>query len=333
MSCGQPRGGASLVVAGDGGGNLFFADREKSQVLKWNQADGVRVAAGDGTQGFSGDGGPAISARLGKIAEIAADASGNLFIGEVAPPRIRKVTPTGVISTVAGNGTAGFKGDGGPATAAALCVPTGLAANASGVFIALGRPGADSMGNGDFRIRRIAPDGSISTFAGNGTPPRGARGAVTIPDGGMATSAPLYAPLVATGDSGDSLFVVVGAQVRKINPQGMIFTVAQPGVRMDAMAVDKSGNVFVSDFTGNQVRRVTSTGTITTVAGNGTAGFSGDGGPATSAQLTGVNALAMNGSGDLFIVENQSTAGGPPWTRRIRRVDSKGIITTIFTKQ
>ncbi|TMC29793.1 MAG: hypothetical protein E6J27_04665 [Chloroflexi bacterium] len=181
---------------------------------------------------FSGDGGPATAARLLAPAGVALDPAGNLYIADTADHRIRKVTPGGTISTYAGSGNFGFSGDGGPATAAELNFPRDVALDPAGnLYI------ADS---GNSRIRKVSPGGTISTYAGSGS--RGFSG-----DGGPAAAAQLN------------------------NPVGM--------------ALDPAGNLYIADITNNRIRKVTSGGTISTYAGSGSFGFSGDGGPATDAQL------------------------------------------------
>jgi sugar lactone lactonase YvrE len=178
------------------------------------------------------------------------------------------VNPAGVISTVAGNGTAGFSGDGGPATGAMLDEPFGIAVDGSGnLYI------ADYNNN---RIRKVTPDGLISTVAGTGT--EGYNG-----DGGAATSAELFHPY--------------------------------------SVAVDGSGNLYIADSANNRIRKVTPAGAISTVAGNGTAGYSGDGGDATSAQLWVPLGVAVDSNGNLYIADN--------YNNTIRKVTSAGVISTI----
>ena len=224
----------------------------------------ITTVAGDGAGGFSGDNGPATSAELADPQGVAVDSAGNLYIADLANNRIRKVS-NGVISTVAGNGTPGFSGDGGLATAAQLDQPAGVAVDSAGnLYI------ADCWNH---RIRKVS-NGVISTVAGNGTP--GFSG-----DNGPATSAQLSDP---TG-----------------------------------VAVDSAGNLYIADMFSNRIRRV-SNGAITTVAGNGTQGFSGDNGPATSAQLSNPYAVAVDSAGNLYIADMVNN--------RIRKV-SNGVITTV----
>jgi sugar lactone lactonase YvrE len=248
-----------------------------------------------------GDGGPATSA-LFLFPNIAVpDSNGNLYIADVADAVIRKVTPDGLISTIAGTGQPGYSGDGGPATAAQLADPNGLALDASGnLYI------ADSTNN---VVRLVTPDGTIRTFAGTGQP--GSSG-----DGGPAAAARLSSPISLCIDAGGNLYIAdyYNHRVRKVTPDGTISTVAGTGVAgykgdggaataaqittPSSVAVDGNGNLFIVE--GNEVRQVDGNGVITTVAGNGGAGFSGDGGPATAAQMS-PQAIFVDGGGTLYI--------------------------------
>src|SRR5579862_4984318 len=210
----------------------------------------ITTFAGNGNQGFSGDGGPATSASLAYPVTVAVDVSGTLFIADNDNNRIRKVSAGGTITTVAGNGTAGFTGDGGQATSASLDHPYGIAVDVFGnLFI------ADSHNN---RIRKVSASGIITTVAGGGFP--GFSG-----DGGPATSASLFYPAT--------------------------------------VAVDASGNLFIADSGNSRIRKVSADGKITTVAGSGTAGFSGDDGSATSASFAGPLGVAVDVAGDIFIAD------------------------------
>jgi NHL repeat-containing protein len=176
----------------------------------------INTVAGTGTPGFSGDGGPATSATLRSPLGIAVDTAGNLFITDTDNRRIRKVTPAGIISTVAGRGTQGVIGDGGPATSAILTVPWGIAVDGAGnLFI------ADSNNN---RVRKVTPDGIINTVAGTGT--SGFSG-----DGGAATSAALSFPSEVLVDGPGNLFIADSGnqRIRKVTPDGIINTVAGTG--------------------------------------------------------------------------------------------------------
>jgi hypothetical protein len=243
----------------------------------------ISTIAGKGTAAYSGDGGQAINSELylaqsgGQIEHsgITIDAAGNMYIADVENFRVRKINKaTGIITTIAGNGTAGFSGDGGAATAASLFLPYGVAVDALGnVYI------ADA---GNERIRKvIVSTGKINTIAGSGSSGSGAFSG----DGGAATAARLYYP--------------------------------------DGVAIDVIGNVYIADNQNNRIRMLTaSTGIITTIAGNGTAGFSGDGGQATAAGLYSPCNVVFDATGNLYIVDNGND--------RIRKIiTSTGFISTV----
>jgi sugar lactone lactonase YvrE len=237
---------------------------------------------------------------------LATDSAGNLFIADNFNQRVLKVTPGGVISTIAGNGTPGYGGDGGPATSAQLNEPWGVAVDSAGnLFI------ADLVNN---RIRKVTTDGVIHTVAGMGA--AGYSG-----DGGPATMAQLNYPVGVTVDSSGNLFIADSGnnRVRKVATGGTIGTVVGNGVpgfvgdgaaanlaeldKPTGIAVDRLGNLFISDHGNNRIRKVTPDGTIKTIAGLGTAGFSGDGGSAPAAQIDYAMGIALDGVGNLFLAD------------------------------
>ena len=289
-----------------------------------SQAQGFTISttAGNGTLGYTGDGGPATAAEFHPWC-VTVDASGNLYISDWFKNVVRKVAVNGAISTVAGNGTLGYSGDAGPATSAQLAYPCGVAFDQSGdMYI------ADSGNN---VIREVTPAGTITTIAGNNT--RGYSG-----DQAQATAAQLYAPLGLAFDAAGNLYVSdSGNQViRVIGTTGNIGTFAgllEAGYSGDGglataaqfyypkgLAMDSSGNLYIADM-GNSVIRKISNGIVTTVAGNGRAGFSGDGGAATIAQLFSPDSLAVDNFGNLYIADVGN--------QRIREVLANGTITTI----
>jgi uncharacterized protein (TIGR03437 family) len=327
---GGPATSASLYdpvgVTLDASGNLFIADDYHNRIREVSASGIITTVAGNGTNSFSGDGGPATSASLNFAPGVTLDASGNLFIADFDNNRIRKVSANGIITTVAGNGSQGFSGDGGPATSASLYGPFGVALDASGnLFI------ADSENN---RIRKVSTSGTITTVAGNGTY------GVFSGDGGPATSASLNLPIAVTVDSSGNLFIVDAQnnRIRMVSASGIITTVAGNGTRGFSgdggpatsaslfspfgAAVDSSGNLFIADGNNNRIRKVSANGIITTVAGSGNQGFSGDGGPATSASLYLPNSVAVDSAGNIFIGDTGNnrirkvspSASGPPAT-------------------
>ena len=235
-----------------------------------NNLNIVTTVAGNGTSGYSGDGGPATQAVLAGPIGMAFDILGNLYIADTDNQRVRKVDTRGIITTVAGNGSASYGGDGGPATQAALTFPTGLALDIVGnLYI------ADSS-NG--RIRKVDTSGIITTVAGNGQ-----CNIVNIGDGGPATQASVCCPRDVT--------------------------------------IDALGNLYIADFCSLRIRKVDTNGVITTVAGNGYPGLSGDGGPATQATFWHPVGIATDNAGNLYIADESNA--------RVRKVDVSGIITTV----
>ena len=295
------------AVAVDGFGNLYIADNYL--VRKVAAATGIiTTVAGSDTAVYPGDGSPATTAGLGVITGLAVDGSSNLYILSPYSYAIRKVTAaTGIITTIAGNGTAGYTGDGGPAASAKL-LSTALAVSGSGdIYI------ADYKDN---VIRKVAAaTGIITTVAGNGA--AGYSG-----DGGPATGAQLNTPNAVAVDGPGNIYIADTANnvVREVvAATGIITTVAGNGAEYYAgnggpatgaqllntlgVALDGSGNLYLTDFS-NKARKVAkATGIITTVAGSGAAGYSGDGGPAINAELYQPFGIAVDSSGDLFIAD------------------------------
>jgi hypothetical protein len=297
---GQPRGFALAP-----GGGYVFAEPFNETVRRVFPDGHIETIAGTGTAGYNGDGKPATEAELNLPHGVAFTPSGDLLIADTLNDRIREVSPTGIISTVAGTGTAGFSGDGGPATSAMIAAPRGLAALPDGGFLI---PDSDNQ-----RIRRVWPDGTITTVAGDGT--RGFAG-----DGGPAVAAELAEPFgVAPLPDGGFLIADNGNnRIRRVTPDGTISTVAGDGPRSyggdGGPGVDAAlnaphnvtplpdGGFLIADEGNHRVRRVWPDGTITTVAGTGTAGFSGDGGPADQAALDGPKAMLVLPSLQGFLV-------------------------------
>ncbi|MGH8584547.1 MAG: RHS repeat-associated core domain-containing protein [Gammaproteobacteria bacterium] len=281
----------------------------------------MTTVAGSALGGFSGDGGPATAAALGGLPGLALGPDGSLYIADAGNHRIRRVGPNGIITTVAGTGATGFSGDGGPATAASLSGPFGLALSLDGSLYI-----ADQFHH---RIRRVGPDGIITTVAGTG--------AIGISgDGGPATAAALNSPFgVALGPDG-SLYIADGGnnRIRRVGPDGIITTVAGMGFFGFSgdggpataaalylplgLALGLDGSLYIADTGNNRIRRVGPDGIITTVAGTGrfggTGGFSGDGGPATAAVLNMPSGVALGPDGSLYIADSDN--------RRIRKVAS-----------
>ena len=311
-------------VAVDSSGNLYITDTNNDRIRKVDSAGTITTIAGTGERRFGGDGGPAIQAQLDAPSGVVVDGAGNLYIADRANHRIRKVDSTGTITTIAGTGERGFGGDGGPATQARLNYPYGVAVDGAGnLYIA-------DLAN--HRIRKVDSTGTITTFAGTGE--RGFGG-----DGGPASQAQINFPTGVAVDEAGNLYIAdwSNARIRKVDGTGTITTIAGTGelgfggdggpaiqARLSlpySVAVDGAGNLYIADQYNNRIRRVDSTGTLTTIAGTGERRFGGDGGPAIQAQLGDPTGVAVDGAGNLYIADQ--------YNNRIRRVDSTGTITTI----
>ena len=283
----------------------------------------ITTIAGTGIRGFSGDGGQATSAQLAGPDAVAVDGSGNVYIADRENHRVRRVSSGGTITTIAGTGQSGFSGDGGPAASAQLDLPSGVALDGQGnIYIA-------DLGND--RIRKMRPGGTITTFAGGGTPDFPGE------DGGPATSAWLDSPGGVAVDAQGNVYFAEGASIRKVSTDGTITTIAGTGVRgfsgdggpataarldgPEGVATDGLGNLYIADYGNTRVRKVNSGGTITTIAGNGKVGFSGDGGPATSARMGTPVGVAADARQNIYIADY--------YTERVRKVGPGGTITTI----
>ena len=314
-------------VAVDGAGNLYIGDSGNSRIRRVDATGTITTVAGTGEEGYSGDGGPAVQARLGTPQGVAVDGDGNLYIAEFGNSRIRRVNGTGTITTVAGTGEHGYSGDGGSAVQAQLYRPRGVAVDGDGnLYI------ADTVNN---RIRRVDTAGKITTVAGTGE--RGFTG-----DGGPAISARLRSPHRVAVDGGGNLYFVDADnnRLRRVDPSGTITTVAgsgEPGFLGEGysgdggpavqarlrephgVAVDSDGNLYIADSGNHAIRRVDASGIITTIAGIGVRGFSGDGGPAVQAQLYRPRGIVVDGNGNLYFADSNN--------QRIRRLSPPLPIT------
>jgi uncharacterized protein (TIGR03437 family) len=281
----------------------------------------ISTVAGNGTEGFSGDGGPAISAKLNLPTAIVMDRAGNLYIADYSNNRVRKVAPDGTIITFAGTGSTGYSGDGGPADKAKLFFPTDLALDSAGnLYIA---------DQGNDAIRKVNTSGIISTVAG-GTQV----GNSPIPGGRLSA-----ADSVAL-DSAGNIYTSGAAGIIRIDGSGNQTTLTSnvlgysgdggPAKNADVknpkgIVIDPPGNLYFADTGNNRIRKIDKNGTITTVAGTGIAGFSGDGGPAANAQIHLAGApfagLSVDSAGNLYFADWASN--------RIRMVNPAGMITTV----
>lgn len=317
-------------LALDSQDNLFATEYAGHQVLKIAADGTVTTIAGTGVGGFGGDGGPAIEAQLNGPSGVAIDASGNLYIADTLNQRIREVTPDGIIATVAGVGTPGFSGDGGPAVSAQMFLPAQVLVDPDGSLF------VSEFGNN--RVRRISPDGIIGTIAGNG----GSSNGNGIGDGGPALYATLSLVDAAVFDGAGNLFVaeLQGNRVRKIAPDGTISTVAGngkygydgdggPAIKATisgpyGLTLDQQGSVYIATAD-SRVRKIDPGGTITLVAGTGTGTglirSQGDGGPAVKATLSAPKGVAVDAAGNVYIADTSNA--------RLRVVDRNGVIRTV----
>lgn len=297
----------------------------------------VSTVAGTSPAGYGGDGGPATQAQMHEPRMMTFDAVGVMYIADTFNQLIRKVDTSGTITTVAGKFTGfvprdeadcvpNFSGDGGPATEATLSCPHSVAVDGTGnIFI------ADSANH---VIRKVEPGGLITTVAGQG----GLSG--DSGEGGPATQAKIQGPKGIVLDRQGNLLIADSGndKIKKLDPAtGTITTIAGTGTPGGAgdggpatqaqiqeprtIAVGPDGSLYIAEPTAHRIRRVDPTGTITTFAGTGRGGFSGDGGPATQARLNFPRGVGVDGAGNLFIADSLN--------QRIRRVDVNGIITSV----
>ena len=303
-------------------GTAFVAGTGRAQVPIYT----IATVAGNATSGYSGDGGPASEAQLANPCKIATDKTGNLFIADQVNSRIREVSG-GNINTVAGNGTAGYTGDGGAATSADISDPCGVVVDTSGnVYFSQTDPPNSA-------VREAPASGNISTITGTSS------GAGFSGDGGTATNAQVNAPTALARDSSGTLYIAdsLNNRVRIIDSNGNISTKAGNGIAQYAgdgqlawraslnspqgVAVDAAGNLYIADTLNHCIRKVAGN-IMSTFAGTClSGGFSGDGGPATKAQLNYPKDVAVDASGNVFIADT--------YNFRIRLVKPDGTMWTI----
>ena len=296
----------------------------------------ITTAAGKSPAGFAGDGGPATEAQMNEPRMMTFDRSGNMYIADTFNQLIRKVDPTGTITTVAGKFTGfvprsetdcppNFSGDGGPATQATLSCPHSVAVDAAGTLFI-----ADSANHA---IRKVDSNGVITTVAGVG----GKLG--DTGEGGPGTQAKIFGPKGIIFDRQGNLIIADSGndKIKKLDLAGIITTIAgtgSPGGAGDGgpatraqldeprtLALGLDGTLYVTEPRAHRIRRIDPSGTIWTFAGTGRAGFSGDGGPATRAELNFARGVGVDGAGNVFIADSLN--------QRIRKVDASGVITTV----
>jgi sugar lactone lactonase YvrE len=324
---GKPAKSARLYVPWsltfDSEGNLYVADLGQHRIRKVSPGGRIITIAGTGRRGITEDGGQAQEAHISSPSGIALDKAGNLFFSEWDASKVRKISTDGVLSTVAGTGTAGSRGDGGPAVMAELNGPGGLVFDGAGNLY---------ISDGDaHRVRRITPDGTISTFAGNGQDQ-------TKGDGGPASQASVSSPTELAVDNFGNLYIAEtgGGRVRKVNTSGIISTVAGGGKSSPSegaqatsvvltapigLALNAVGDLFISDAERPRISKVTATGLISTVAGGSGWGYSPDGSPAAQAKIAWPSGLAFDPAGLLHFADSDANL--------VRRVNAVGNLETV----
>ena len=293
-------------VAADASGNIYISDQQNSCVRKVDTFGIITTVAGTGVGGYNGDNITATSAQLQQNWGITVDAAGNIYIADQSNSRVRKVNNAGIISTIAGTGSVGNSGDGGPATDATIESPVGIAVDAAGnVYV------GDYNNN---RVRRIDPSGIIHAFAGNGYFGFGG-------DGGSALAASFgHVQGLATDNAGNVYICDADHnRVRKVLPSGVVYTIAGNGDTAyggdtgpataaafntpSSVCVSAAGVVYITDFRNNRLRRISTSGIITAAAGTGEMGFFGDGGPAIACKLSHPVGVALDPAQNIFIAD------------------------------
>ena len=313
------------AVAWLGDGSVLIADYANHRIRRVSPSGQISTVAGTGTAGYSGDGGPATSAKLNWPLDVEPTPDGGFLIADLGNKRVRRVSPGGIITTAAGNGQGGTTGDGGPATSARLGSPTGVAVTVDGGFLV-----SDAAAH---TVRRVSPAGTITRVAGTSGSAGGAG------DGGVAFLAQLNTPVgvSALPDGGFLVAEYEGQRIRRVSAAGVITRVAGIGTagfsgdggaataaRLNKpvdVSTTPDGGFLVGDSLNGRVRKVSANGTIATLAGSGTRGYAGDAGPATLAQLRSPGAAMENANGAILIadsednrlrvIEGRPSGGGP----------------------
>jgi uncharacterized protein (TIGR03437 family) len=311
-------------IAVDSALNIYFGDTGNNRVRRITPAGVISTVAGNGTAGFSGDGGPGFLAALDDVEGLAVDSADNLYISDYQNNRVRKIDSKGVISTVAGDGQKRFFGDQGPSVNASLYGPGGIFVDrGNNIYVA-------DVNN--YRIRKIDVRGVITTFAGTGTP--GFSG-----DGGPALAAKFGVMFGLAGDSKGNVLATdrENHRIRQINSQGIVTTIAgndrfrffpdgtiasnaffyQPS----GVSLDSGGNIYIADTSNNRIRLISNSGAASTIAGNGSENYTGDGGPAIEASLASPVSVLPDNAGNLYVADSLNNC--------IRKISASGIITTI----
>jgi sugar lactone lactonase YvrE len=306
-------------LALDAAGNLYFNDRNNQRIREITPDGIIHTIAGTGQAGYNGDGIPAVTAQLNTPRSVAVDASGDIFIVDASNYRLREITPDGIIHTIAGTGVSSFTGDGGPAINATFSSPLAVQVDAYGnLYI------SDAT-----RVREITPDAIIRTIVGTSI-------YTFAGDGGPAIAAGIDPHNLATDPAGN-LYIAdyENSLIRLVAPDGTISTVAgalsfggDGGPAADAqfcmpwsMTLDTQGNLYVSDTFNHRVRKIDTTGVITTYAGTGLMSTNISSGPATEVNLGNPMGMVVDPSGNLYMIDN--------WKCRINRITPDGMLQLI----
>jgi sugar lactone lactonase YvrE len=309
-------------------GELYISDLGTHRIVKLTRQGRLVAVAGTGAGGFGGDGGPALQAQLHAPHDLAFDAEGNLYIADSGNHRIRRVDRRGLITTVAGDGQTAKTGYNDPPRATSLNNPQSLAFDRDGTLLI-----ADTYNH---VVRRLDRNGAMTIFAGS-APGHGG-------DGGPATKAQISLPMaVAVAPDGSVYISDAGnSRIRRVAPGGAIQTVAGYGPAQDTygggyagdggplakaklfsvtdLKFDAAGNLYIADSGNHRIRAVRND-VVSTLAGSGRMGFSGDGGPASAADLNTPQKVAIARDGEVFFSDRVN--------HRIRKVDVRGVITTV----
>jgi sugar lactone lactonase YvrE len=321
-----------MSVGVDDEGNVYIAESRVPRVRRVTPDGIIITVAGNGTTGFSGDGGLATQAQISSPGGIAVAGDGTFYIPDAENSRVRRVTPNGIITTVAGTGEPGFNGDGRPAVSAQLYSPSNLALDRAGNLYILDNGRQPVIG---VRIRKVTPDGIIHTVAGNG-----ALGSAE--DGISAMAASFRYPNSMVVDQAGNLYVADTGNgfIRRVDTKGIIRSIAGNGrvtpmgmapptpdvpgseisLLLYGLAFDRAGNFYFTDA--NRVRRLLPDGWVSTVVGNGTRGVGGDGGPALQAEMMSAGNIAFDRADNLYIVDRVGF--------RVRKVSADGTISTVI---
>jgi uncharacterized protein (TIGR03437 family) len=333
-----------FALAVDGSGNLYIVDNGNQRIRKVVSGT-INTVAGNGTAGYFGDGGAATLAEINNPQGIAVDSSNNYYIADTSNSLIRKVSSSGTITTIAGNNITGPGYVDAPvATNGQLSLPVGIAVDSSG-NIYISESDAPGVVNGNNRIRKVTAGGVLTTIGGNGV--IGSSG-----DGGPATAAHLSNPLGLAVDKVGNVYIADSGnnKIRKISAvNGIITTVAGTGIgafsgdggpainaqlnNPTGVALDAAGNIYIADNRNFRIRMVSANGNITTIAGKAASGYSGDGGPATSASLKFPTGVSVDSSGNVYVADNQNsvirllTPNAPVGGSGVPAIGSGGVVS------